>query len=231
MTLSELIPKPKFLHPKQIDRAAESLIVEYMRRKYGEAVFPVPTEALARIVERDALDFDLFADLSEREGSPEGVTDFNKGKKPDVYIDARLHDDPTEHRLRSTLAHEYGHVVLHDPLVQARWAQGSLVGREQAVTHSSYRPSQEKEPKGDLIEYQAWLFCGSLLMPANHLSRLVSEAMERAGLYATQHPDSDFGLSAIGETVRAFGVSPAIARIRLVRLDLLSEKEHEASLF
>src|SRR4051812_7822660 len=95
-----------------------------MQERSGGIVLPIPTDALTKLIERDAADLDLYADLSSAgsAGSDvEGVTTFIRGEKPRVHIAAELSEqERLVHRLRTTLTHEYGHVWLHNPLWQPR---------------------------------------------------------------------------------------------------------------
>jgi hypothetical protein len=86
----------------------------FLSRLYGQVTVPVPSGALIKLVEHDAADLDLYAQL------PEGVlsvTHFDPPRKPRVQIARTLFEDARRmHRLRFTLAHEYAHVVIHAPL-------------------------------------------------------------------------------------------------------------------
>src|SRR5262245_19221242 len=95
--------------PQEMDRECENIITSFLRSRYGDVQFPVSTEDLTRLIEQDAEDLDLYADLSEFGAEVEGVTEFFPGKKPVVKIAERLSgDERMENRLRTTLTHEYG---------------------------------------------------------------------------------------------------------------------------
>jgi hypothetical protein len=79
----------------------------------------IPTEALTKLIERDAGDLDLYADLSQEGPEVQGLTEFFPNQKPNVKILGALSQQSNEHRLRTTLTHEYGHVKFHDCLWQA----------------------------------------------------------------------------------------------------------------
>jgi hypothetical protein len=67
------------------------------------------------MIERDTSDLDLFADLSFDGDDVEGTTDFFPHKKPAVKIARELSLDSSRSlRLRTTMAHEYGHVLFHN---------------------------------------------------------------------------------------------------------------------
>lgn len=68
--------------PKELDRACESVVSNYLMGRYGKAEFPLSTNDLAQVIEREADDLDLFADLSTYGTDVEGVTEFHPGAKP-----------------------------------------------------------------------------------------------------------------------------------------------------
>lgn len=88
-----------------------------MGERYGHLTLPIPTDALMNLIERDAEDLDLYADLSNEGPSVDGLTRFFHGSKPKVLIAQELSlPGRSEHQLRTTLSHEYAHVMLHDRL-------------------------------------------------------------------------------------------------------------------
>jgi Zn-dependent peptidase ImmA (M78 family) len=76
----------------------------------------VPTDALTVLIEREAEELDLHADLIADNDDEEihGVTWFFPGAKPKVQINRKLRREfRRANRYRTTLAHEYGHLLLH----------------------------------------------------------------------------------------------------------------------
>ena len=60
------------------------------------------TDDLTVLIEKDVVDLDMYANLSEEKGEVEGVTDFYPGKKPKVRIsklisEARHLEESTTH--------------------------------------------------------------------------------------------------------------------------------------
>ncbi len=93
--------------------------------------YPVETEALKTLIERDAEDLDVYADLSAYGHDVEGVTEFRPGSKPAVKIAAELTEDSKrENRLRTTLTHEYGHVRFHSYLFEEDPPQPELLRQQ-----------------------------------------------------------------------------------------------------
>ncbi len=95
--------------------------------KSGRGEDTIPTNALIVLVEQYTEDLGLFADLSGEGAGVQGVTEFFTGGKPRI---ARELSKQTwrSHRLRTTLAQEYGHVRLHAPLWEDRRRRASHTG-------------------------------------------------------------------------------------------------------
>lgn len=100
-----------------------------MERRSGGFRLPIPTDELTRLIEEEADDLDLYADLPE---GVEGLTDFFSARRPNVRIAERLAAPRYGHRQRTTLAHEYGHVRFHAPL----WRKDGGGSREHIGTPS-----------------------------------------------------------------------------------------------
>lgn len=100
--------------PKELDFECERIVSGFLLGKYGAIDFPLSTDDLSIMIEGDTTDLDLYADLSGEGEEVEGLTDFFPSKKPAVKISRELSLDGSRvGRLRTTLAHEYGHVRFH----------------------------------------------------------------------------------------------------------------------
>ncbi len=160
-----------FLDASEIDVFCERRIQRFLFDHYGDVAYPLSTDDLTRLIEQDVDDLDLFADLStlgDDSAIVEGVTTFVPGRRPSVQIARQLSEDPRqEARLRTTLAHELGHVLLHD-----------FTGEREDAP----RPRQADDPdtatttwctpwvigtgsRVDWMEWQANYASGALLMP------------------------------------------------------------------
>jgi hypothetical protein len=95
-----------YFNVEELDQRCERRIANFMNEHCGGFRLPVPTDDLIRMIEAEADDLDLYADLPEEE---DGHTDFFADRKPRVMIAKRLSDPRYENRLRMTLGHEYGH--------------------------------------------------------------------------------------------------------------------------
>jgi hypothetical protein len=103
-----------FYKPAELDNECEQIVSAFMRKKRGGFEPPLSTDDLAVLVEQSVSDLDLYADLTVEGEDVEGATDFFPDRKPAVRIARELSLDVARHtRLRTTLAHEFGHVRFH----------------------------------------------------------------------------------------------------------------------
>ncbi len=219
--------------PEDLDQECEDLINSFLKDCYGVASFPVSTSDLTRLVERDAEDLDLFADLSVYGPDVEGLTEFFPGRKPRVKIASLLADDERrENRLRTTLTHEYGHVHFHAYLWELETTrdtlfQAKLNGNRQVCKRDNILDAAQS----DWMEWQAGYACGALLMPVTPVRRLVGEYQESNGLYGIIGLNDSHARNLIEAVQASFQVSTDAARVRLSKLGILGETGGGASLF
>lgn len=209
---------------RELDLECESVITDFIKRLYGKMVFPIPTDALTKLIERDAADLDLFADLAIEGPDVEGVTTFFPDRKPKVRIAKQLSEGPgREHRLRTTLTHEYGHVKLHGYLWQIGIPAKDLFGKvPQAEAPKCKRDSILNASKTDWMEWQAGYACGALLMPLGEMRRLVDKYFVAEGLNGSISPTSAHSTNLQTLVSTQFQVSKEAARVRLSVLGTLS---------
>ncbi len=121
-------PARPWFEAGELDLFGARLADEAARRRRARFRPPLGSDALLVLLEAYVDDLDLYADLEPLFGpGVEGVTEFRPGRRPVVLIERRLAADPRRHhRLRFTLAHELGHVVLHRDLWERRFAQPEL---------------------------------------------------------------------------------------------------------
>ena len=224
--------RPHF-EPEDLDRECEGIVHRFLEENYGEAKFPVSTDDLTRLIERDSGDLDLYADLSEFGPDVEGATEFRPGMRPCVKISAPLAGDARrENRLRTTLTHEYGHVHFHTSLWEVEALQRNLFTHNpNANKKICKRDTILDAAQTDWMEWQAGYVCGALLMPVSHVRRLVKAYRETHGLFGTVGHAGGHGLALIFEMRTAFHVSADAARVRLFKLGVLGERDAGPSLF
>ncbi len=154
--------------------------------RHGAVSYPISTDDLTILIEQEAGDLDYGANLDgeAQEGAEiEGVTYFSADRPPRVEISRRLSENPKRlARLRTTLAHELGHVLLHDVLRKYpdETATAEPAGGKQPV--AACAPSFILgNTRVDWMEWQANYACGALLMPRNAVKRLVQVAKQGRG--------------------------------------------------
>ena len=76
--------------PKELDRECENIIAGFLKERHGAAKYPVSTDDLTVLIERNTESLDQFADLSGYGRNVEGLTHFQPGRKPRVKISASL---------------------------------------------------------------------------------------------------------------------------------------------
>ena len=219
--------------PEELDRECESIITGFLKDAYGEAKFPVSTDDLTRLIERDTDDLDLYGDLSVFGPDVEGITEFRPGQKPLVAISVKLADDARrENRLRTTLTHEYGHVRFHAYLWEIEPPQRDLLTQNpNANRQICKRDTILDAAQTDWMEWQAGYVCGALLMPVSRVRRLVGAYQETHGLFGAMGHASVHGQALIAEMQTAFQVSADAARVRLLKLGFLGDADAGPSLF
>ena len=221
--------------PAELDRECETLITGFLKAKHGQADYPVSTDDLTTLLEQEARDLDLYADLSEYGSSVEGVTIFTPGGKPAVKISRNLSEDESrQNRLRTTLTHEFGHVHFHSYLFDQELSSTKLLpslarspSPKAGTVQICKRETILDASSSDWMEWQAGHVCGAVLMPAGVVKRFVKETMANS---------SDMSLARlepllISAVTARFQVSVDAARVRLSRLGFLSAPSKGRVLF
>ena len=222
-----------YYRPEELDRECESIITGFLKSLYGNVRYPVETEDLKKLIERDADDLDVYADLSIYGAEVEGVTEFYPGRKPTVRIAAELtEDERRENRLRTTLTHEYGHVRFHAPLWEMEPLQADLLrrlpNRDKIICK---RDTMIDATYADWMEWQAGYVCGAILMPKTAVVGLCRSFVEQRSLYGEVSTRTPHGQALIASVTSSFQVSEDAARVRLIKLGLLTESASTPSLF
>ena len=176
--LTGRFPERPYYPQEELDSLSEEWIVGFLDDRYGKAEFPVSTEDLTVMIECDTSDLDQYADLSEEGEEDEevqGLTLFFPDRKPVVKIAQELAGSGRrEHRLRTTLTHEFAHVKLHArlwPFDQPRLFPDA----EESPGPRCKRPGDIRGFGTDWMEWQAGYVSGAVLMPVTRLQRLVQD--------------------------------------------------------
>lgn len=218
--------KRPYYHSEELDVECEEIISRFLHKLHGRVGYPVSTDDLTKLIERDAEDLDMYADLAVFGSDVEGMTEFRPGGKPRVRISRRLSSDPRlENRLRTTLAHEYGHVHFHAPLWAERGDGADLFPEETGewAPETGYCKHETllDAPWSDWMEWQAGYVCGALLMPRKALAGVVDGYLTDRGIDGVVPVASAHGRWLVARVARGFEVSREAARVRLVKLDYL----------
>ncbi|MCA9232576.1 MAG: ImmA/IrrE family metallo-endopeptidase [Planctomycetales bacterium] len=219
--------------PEELDRECENVITGFLKRLYGEVRYPIDTEDLKKLIERDAEDLDVYADLSIYGAEVEGVTEFRPGRKPAVKIASTLtENERRENRLRTTLTHEWGHVHFHGYLWEVEPPAPDLLrqqpNRDKIICK---RDTMIDARQTDWMEWQAGYVCGAILMPKTAVLADCRSFVEEQGLYGDISLQSTDGAALIARIATAFKVSEDASRVRLLKLGLVTEAAVTRSLF
>lgn len=219
--------------PQELDHECEMVIADFLQSLHGEVRYPIDTEDLKKLIERDAKDLDVYADLSSYGENVEGLTVFKQGGKPCVMISASLSEfDNMENRLRTTLTHEYGHVYFHNYLWQQKATMQDLLSQNRNRDKEiCKRDSMIDAPQKDWMEWQAGYACGAFLMPKSAVVQLVRDYVEQHEVYGTISLQTLHGQNLISSMATTFQVSDEAARTRLLRIGLLTNTASNLSLF
>jgi len=211
---------------EEMDKLCQNIIYDFLRSRNCEIVFPISTGDLTVLVEQHTSDLDHAADLSMRGPGIEGVTDFVIGAKPVVLIDKKLSmsDDLwAQYRFRSTMMHEFGHVIFHNALVPL--VLDTVVLNEVNLPRScSCNETSMLLPQHvDWMEWQASYAASAFLMPVDSLLSLTNKLLKEWRAKERMCVQSRVGKDIISQVKKAFLVSPSAAKVRLLQLEVLSE--------
>ena len=205
--------------PDELDQICEDAITGFLRGRHGKAVFPVSTADLTVLIEQAVDDLDNGCALDD---GVDGLTDFFPRKKPKVKIAGRLQEAYLENRLRTTLTHEYGHVLLHGFLFAIEDDLKKLFDGKPKETRNSCHRDTIEGGSTDWMKWQAGFACGALLMPQTDLVRVVRAFRDAEDLkYADIAVESEAGRALIAHVMGAFEVSREATRVRLEQRRIL----------
>ena len=218
--------------PEELDRECESIITAFVKELHGDIRYPIETEDLKTLIERDTEDLDVYANLSVYGAEVEGVTEFSPGRKPSVKIASVLTEDPgRENRLRTTLTHEYGHVRFHGYLFEVERSQTDLLRQQPNRNKICKRDSMIDAAQSDWMEWQAGYVCGALLMPKTAVVATCRAYVEQHDVYGTLSLQTVHGTAVVARVAETFKVSNDAARVRLLKLGLVIEGPPNRTLF
>ena len=120
----------------------------------------------------------------------------------------------------------------HGPLWAQKFATGDLLEHGLNANKAiSTRENILNAPQSDWMEWQAGYISGALLMPATPVRRLVSDFCGPRELHGDVHVSSSHAARLIQLVTEQFEVSEEAARIRLLKLNLITTTFGQKSLF
>lgn len=224
--------RPYYL-AEELDHECEEIVTAFLTARRGNVRFPITTDELSVLIEMEGADLDSCVDLSLYGDNVEGVTAFYVDREPDVMISDRLANDPRrENRLRTTLAHEFGHVRFHRHLWAEKLATGDLFAVQKDDDNKAIckRDTILNAPQSDWMEWQAGYISGAILMPVSAVRQLADEYCTPRGIYSAVDLQSDHGQVLVHSVKDEFQVSEEAARVRLRALNLLSATTRQSAL-
>jgi Zn-dependent peptidase ImmA (M78 family) len=205
-----------------LDSECENIITKFLNEIYRKVEFPIRTDDLTKLIETEADDLDLYADLSHEGEEVLGATYFQNNKKPEVKISARLSEDwRVENRLRTTLTHEFGHVHFHADY----FAKKILLISKEKESIICKRDNIIQASTNLWMEHQAGYVCGAILMPKNYICSIVDLYRNRHPSIQAIHKDDAHGRRLIAEVMSQFKVSEDAAIVRLSQLKVFGNRQ------
>lgn len=209
-------PERPYYEIEELEDECERIMESFLMGRYGQFSIPVPTDALVELLDRETAKLNLYCDLSREGEEVHGVTEFFPGHKPHVSIARELsYQHWREHRKRSTLPHEYGHVHWH------AWLFNRYCQRHER--HKCLR-GEIVIASGDVdwMEWQAGYVSGAILMPRSRMRLHVNAFRAERGVEGRLEEETIPGQLLIQRTSELFKVSPEAASVRLRQLGHLA---------
>jgi len=227
-------PQRPHYKPQELDSECEAVVCKFLQDQHSKIEFPVLTDDLTTLIEQDVSDLDLYADLSTEGEDVEGATDFFPNRKPVVLISKGLSlQSRRENRLRTTLAHEYGHVRFHAFLWTSERSSQLRLSADFAPAKGPRcrRATILSTSKTDWMEWQAGYASGALLMPITALQKLIRSSLREWGMYGRLSTNSSQAQEIVKRMAALFSVSSEAAKVRLSQLGYLENSTQDVSLF
>jgi len=205
--------------PYFTDSEIENICLDELRKAKLLPARPEPVR-VERFVEKR---FNVEVESAELAGGILGLTKFGANGVQGVYVSAALDSDasiPGKRRVRSTIAHEAGHCLLHTYLFSV--ASGTpLFGdcSEPGAPKVLCRDSEGRNGYGgEWWEFQANVAMGHLLMPRPLVEMAGEPFLISVGVLGGKRIDPARYESAVRSLADEFDVNAAVSRIRLESL-------------
>jgi hypothetical protein len=154
-----------------------------------------------------------------------GLTKFSAKGVAEIIVSIRLDAEGStvsERRIRTTLAHEGGHGLLHTHLFALESDKRPLFGDFSEPKKPKVLCRDEKMPGtqygGEWWEFQANKAMGCLLMPKRLVDVAVEPYLTEQGRLGLRALDQSGRQKAVRELAEVFDVNPVVVRIRIDQL-------------
>ncbi|MBP7898481.1 ImmA/IrrE family metallo-endopeptidase [Candidatus Gracilibacteria bacterium] len=163
-----------------------------------------------------------------------GFTKFGTNGVEEIYVARSLDEEGTDtsnRRIRSTLAHEAGHGLLHAYIFALGAGNPSLFNNEQPTEPKILcrevvgTPSAVRRYDGRWWEYQANKAMAALLLPKPLVQKVVRSFLEARGLLGGEVLSDDKRQEAVRKVSEIFDVNPIVAKFRLEEMYPLTESK------
>lgn len=223
--------RPHF-DPGEIDRECEALVAEFLRRHKGKVEYPLDTNDLLILIEEHVGTLDVYADLTAEGADVEGVTRFWVGQRPNVEVAEILaNEERRANRYRTTLAHELGHVRLHDPLFQRHLTGNDLFEARREDKVVCKRETVLGAPQADWMEWQAGYASGAYLAPRQALVAELRPILDGDVGLPPFRVGGDVAKRLVEVVIRRFRISNDAALVRLLQLNYVTRTQRPPTLF
>ena len=225
---SEWRIEPRFYSREYLEELCERTLTEFCMETYGQELTPLPTDVLTQLLERHTSILNLYAELDD--GINGVTTMFGSERLPRVDIAAELSRQWfRENRLRTTLAHELAHILLHSPLWRAQCMAAGQKGETLIAQACRREAVEDNAPRSDRIEWQAGYICGALLMPKRRIDLLVARFLSTQPGSPVLVAGSADAEELVERVTIGFRVSRLAARVRLGRLGVITDEIYSHS--
>lgn len=205
-----------FFEPKEID---QTCVIEL--RKVG--LLPDQPEPI-RIDQFIEKRFKIVPDYDSLPEGVMGYTEFDRNGVARIVISRELAEDDSpvaQRRVRTTLAHEAGHGLLHAFLFGLSAPNAKLFGAENCAGHQvlcreiAHNEPAPRHKKSAWSEFQANRAIGGLLLPTRLVSKALEPFMVSAGSFGGATLDPSRRIAAQQRLSEVFDVNGIVAKIRI----------------
>lgn len=218
----------------ELDRACEVIVRRFHRKRGEDDRVNLTTDEISILIEGEDADLDSSVDLTPYGHDVEGVSIFHPNGSAEVKISSRLADNTRmENRLRTTLAHEFGHLHFHRHLWAMKFATQDLFTSSKVTDNAAIckRDQILNARQADWMEWQAGYISGAILMPVSAITSIVAKYRADQNLMGSISPISSHALQLSEEVRAAFQVSEDAASVRMQVLGLLEGTGSATTLF